>query len=42
MEELEAFSERPADPQVSVSISEATFAWDKVHTCSHSQVNVHC
>ena len=30
MEELEGFVERPADPQVSLSISEASFAWDKV------------
>lgn len=30
MEELQPFVERPADPQVSLSISGATFAWDKV------------
>ncbi|KAL9976502.1 hypothetical protein ACROYT_G013811 [Oculina patagonica] len=32
MEELQPFVERPTDPQVSLSISEATFAWDKVQT----------
>ncbi|KAJ7381467.1 hypothetical protein OS493_001605 [Desmophyllum pertusum] len=32
MEELQSFVERPADPQVSVLISEATFAWDKVQS----------
>ncbi|RMX50857.1 hypothetical protein pdam_00017257 [Pocillopora damicornis] len=32
MEELQPFVERPADPQVSLSISGATFAWDKVHS----------
>jgi len=31
MEELQPFVERPTDPQVSLSISEASFAWDKVH-----------
>ena len=31
MEELEPFVEKPSDPLVSVSISEATFSWDKVH-----------
>ncbi|CAH3042269.1 unnamed protein product [Pocillopora meandrina] len=30
MEELQPFVERPADPQVSLSILGATFAWDKV------------
>jgi len=30
MEELEPFVNRPTDPQVSLSISEASFAWDKV------------
>ena len=30
MEELQPFVERPTDPQVSLSISEASFAWDKV------------
>ena len=30
MEELEPFVKRPTDPQVSLSISEAIFAWDKV------------
>lgn len=31
MEELQPFVERPTDPQVSLSITGATFAWDKVH-----------
>lgn len=30
MEELEPFVKRPTDPQVSLSVSEASFAWDKV------------
>lgn len=32
MEELQPFVERPTDPQVSLSISEASFAWDKVQS----------
>lgn len=38
MEELQSFVERPADPQVSVLISEATFAWDKVLSLEKKRV----
>lgn len=39
MEELQPFVERPADPQVSLSISGATFAWDKVHSYEVKEQN---